>query len=485
MLKKQFLLALAVSIASPLSAQFATSAEKLEKQVCILASDSLLGRGFGTQQGRSAARYIAEQFRKVGIEPLDGDYFHPFNHRQGILNIPGVNVAGIIPGSDTVLNNEYIVLGAHYDHLGWMISEGDTVVYNGADDNASGTASITEIGRNLSMSKESLGRSIIFVAFDGEESGLVGSRQFLRDSLVLPEKIKLMVGLDMVGMYKAHGGLDLHGVKMLNDHEWLTEELAATHHLEIKKANGRVGQRTDTAPFGNMGIPAVHVFTGTKSPYHKPEDVADSLDYEGMALIADYLSDAVLQLSAAESLSDMPGPKEDQIAGSRFIRPGVRLRLGSSHHNYLDEFFRGKSIFATQAGLYASLRAASFLTIQPELLYETRGSEYPGGNYRTHSVTVPLNLLITTPDHSGMVSTYLQVGGYYSYHFAGKAGGDHIDFQDTYHRDEYGLTYGFGFEIMRFQYGIYFQRAFSGLYRGQDEEKVIHEQVYFLMGFTF
>jgi aminopeptidase YwaD len=228
------------------------------------------------------------------------------------------------------------------------------------------------------------------------------------------------------------------------------------------------------------------VFTGTESPYHRPEDVAGLLDYKGMALIADYLSDAILQLSAREKLSDLTGPGEGQAPVNGFIRPGVRLRLGSSHHNYLEEFYQGKSIFAAQAGLYASIRPAGFLTIQPELLYETRGSEHPEGNFRTHSVTVPLNLLISNPDDSGIgVKTYLQIGGYYSRHFAGKAGDNTIDFLNVYNNQEYGLTWGFGFEVMRFQYGVYFQRAFSGLYKDRDAERVIQENVYFQMGFTF
>lgn len=485
MLKKQFLLALTVSTILPVSAQFSTSAEQLKHHVYTLASDSLLGRGFGTEQGSTAARYIASQFREAGIEPLEGNYFHPFSHRIGILNIQGRNVVGIIPGSNPDLRGEYIVLGAHYDHLGWKVSNGDTVAYNGADDNASGIASIIEIGRNLASGKHSPGRSIIIVAFDGEESGLIGSTHFVEDSTVSPEKIKLMFSLDMVGMYEAHGGVDLHGVKQLIDHERLTGELAAEHGLVVTKSNPRVGQRTDTAPFGNMGIPAVHVFTGTESPYHKPEDDADLLDYEGMALIADYLSDALLQLSAAEKLSELPVVEAGRVARTSFISPGVRFRLGSSYHDYQEEFYRGKSIFAAQTGFYAMVRAASFLTIQPELLYETKGSEHPDGNFRTHSLTVPLNLLISSPDRSGSgLMAFLQIGGYYSRHFIGKAGGSAIDFTTEYNNQEYGINYGFGFQIMRFQYGVYFQRALSGMFRDQDQQ-VVHNHVYFQLGFTF
>lgn len=486
MLKNSIFLATLLSLSVPLFGQFSTTAEQLEKHVYTLASDSLLGRGFGTEQGAQARKYIAQQFREAGIEPLNGDYFYPFNHRKGILNIPGTNVVGIIRGSDPNLRDEYIILGAHYDHLGWKISGGDTVVYNGADDNASGTASIIEIGRNLVKKQDSLGRSVIIVAFDGEESGLIGSTHFIEDSIVPPHKIKLMFSLDMVGMYEAHQGLDLIGITLLNDADKITGKLADGYNIAIKKANGRIEQRTDTAPFGSIGIPAIHAFTGTESPYHKPEDVAEDLDYNGMALVANYLSATTLHLSSTEKLSDMTGPPEGQIAASdsKLFRIGLRLNIGSSHHNYKEEFYQGKSIFAAEAGLFANIRAASFLTIQPEVLYETKGSKHMNGTFRTHSVTTPLSLLITTPDNAGF-RTYLQLGGYYSYHFGGKLGDDKIDFQDAYNVHEYGITYGFGFEIMNVQMGIYMQKELSELLQDPAGTVMMHENVYFMLGFIF
>jgi len=482
---KRILLVLAAGVTVSLSAQFSTSPELLKQHVFYLASDSLLGRGFGTEQGLEASDYIARRFSEAGIEPYEGDYFHPFTHRTGILNIRGRNVVGVIPGSDPELRGEYIVVGAHYDHLGWKVSDGDTVVYNGADDNASGIASIIEIGRNLAGNAESPGRSIIIVAFDGEESGLIGSTHFVEDSTVSPEKISLMFSLDMVGMYKAHEGVDLHGVKQLTGREWLTGELAAKHDLVVRKSDGQVVQRTDTAPFGNRGIPAIHVFTGTESPYHKPEDDADLLDFEGMAVIADYLSDALLQLSRAGSISDLQ-PVEETAVKDRIFTPGVRLNLGSGHHEYPEAFYKAKSIFATQAGLFADIRITRFLTLQPEVLYQTAGSRHPDGKFRTHSVTVPLNLLISNPgQRGGGLRTSFQIGGYYSHHFAGKTDNGAVDFTEEYNDGEYGISYGFGFQVMRFQYGVRFQSALSELYRSTEAEKVLPGHVYFLMGFTF
>ena len=226
MCKKILVLAAIITLAAPLSAQFTSTPEQLKEHVYILASDSLLGRGFGTPQGLKAAHYIAAEFEQAGIEALDGHYLHPFMHRSGILNIPGNNVIGVVRGNDPELKNEYIVLGAHYDHLGWKIVDGDTVVYNGADDNATGSSSIIEIGRNLVERKAELGRSIILVAFDGEESGLIGSNHFLSDSMVAPHQVKLMFSLDMVGMVEAHNGLDMKGAELLVACDYLVGELA-------------------------------------------------------------------------------------------------------------------------------------------------------------------------------------------------------------------------------------------------------------------
>jgi hypothetical protein len=466
--------------------QIQPSSEKLRQHVTLLASDSLLGRGFGTEQGAEAAAYIAGQFLEAGIEPLNGTYFHPFNHRQGILNISGTNVVGIIPGSDPALSREYIILGAHFDHLGWKIEEGDTVVYNGADDNASGSASIIEIGRSLVANKEKLGRSIILVAFDGEESGLIGSGRFVKDTLVPLHQIKLMLSLDMVGMYGAHGGVDLHGVNQLARPDLLVEELSRTHDVNIRKANSRKPQRTDTAPFGNLKIPAVHVFTGTESPYHQPEDESGQLDYEGMAKIAVFLTDATIRLSSEEKISDMPGPGEDGTVREELFSAGIRIHTGSGRHNYKDEYFKGKSVFAFEAGVFANIRLTDYLAVQPELLYETTGSRHQEGNFRTHAVTIPLNLQLSLGEQS-MVRTFLQAGGYYSYHFGGKLGGDPIDYAEGFTPHEFGLTYGFGLEAMGVQMGMYVKRGLSSIVRepGSDTGDILSQGVYFMLGFTF
>lgn len=486
MLKSILLVIVALTMTFQVMAQFNTPSSNLEKHVNTLASDALLGRGFGTPQGILAAEYIAQQMDKAGIEPLHGTYFHPFNHREGILNIPGINVAGIIPGNDPLLKEEFIVLGAHFDHLGWKIIEGDTVVYSGADDNASGSAAIIEIGRNMAASQASLGRSVVVIAFDGEESGLIGSTWFVENSIIPPHQIKLMFSLDMVGMYKTHGGLDMVGVKMLSDYEHVLTDLAGVYGITVTKANKTVGQRTDTAPFGNIGIPAIHAYTGLESPYHKPEDTATKLDYEGMAKVSDFISSTTVHLSTVPSISDMPALEEDAdlVARTKTFRPGVRVNMGTGYYNFKDEAFRGKSIVAFEAGLFGNIQLNRFLMIQPEVLYETNGSQSNGGNMRSHAVTTPVSLLMATPD-DGFVRAYVQLGGYYSYHFGGKQEDEPLDYDNTYMRNEMGLTYGIGMEAMNVQLGLYYQTGLTNLLQDNEAFKVTSQSFYVLLGVMF
>lgn len=467
--------------------QFSTPAESLEKHVHFLASDHLLGRGFGTPQGKEAAEYIARQFEDAGVEPLNGTYFHPFMARSGILNIPGINVIGVIPGSDPELMEEYIVLGAHFDHLGYVAHGSDTTIWNGADDNASGTATVIEIGRNLAASQASLGRSVIVVAFDGEESGLIGSKHFLKDSVLPPHAVKLMFSLDMVGMYEAHKGLDLKGVKLLYDADLVTGELASKYKVAITKANKSIEQRTDTAPFGAMNIPAIAPNTGSESPYHQPEDTAAGLDYEGMARITNYMSEVTQMLSTRKALSSMTGLAEGEVLKPKVFEAGIRWNLGSSKFNYRDDPIQGNSIFATQAGAFTSFRLSKLVYLLPEVLYETKGSQYLSGKIRTHAITLPVSLALSTPDQ-GYVRVWIQAGGYFTYMFSGKQGDQSLDFDNDFQRQEYGLCYGIGMEAMNMlQMGIYFQHGLSDLSKDSNPApwNLVHQNIYFMLGWVF
>lgn len=460
-------------------------ASLLKKHVYTLANDSLMGRGFGTNGARMAANYIVEQFAEAGILPWNGSFKHPFINARVMVKTEGCNIIGWVEGLDPILKDEYIVVGAHYDHVAYELKDGTTIVYNGADDNASGTATVIELGRWLVKNRHLLKRSVILVAFDGEESGLIGSTYMVKNKQIPVDKTKMMFSLDMVGMLSKYGGVDLVGNETLDNGKDFLNNLATKHNIIVKKDGKKVEAQTDTSPFGKQGIPSVHVFTSTVSPYHKPEDDPNLLDYDGMVKIAEFMSDAVVQLSSTESV--VPDSKFLASAGGKGIkfRAGFKFGGGSASHNYQDEYFHGKNIFAFNAGLYSQIRLTKSFSVQPEVLYQSLGSLHNDGKLRTHEITVPLNFKLRLFSVMGDLvenQAYIFVGPYYSYRFAGKVDGKNMDFDNNYYNENLGIQYGFGLELMKVQ--LQFTSSFSleSLSRSAD---VMQRNAIISLGFQF
>ncbi len=457
----------------------------LKKHVYTLADDSLMGRGFGTQGGRMAEEYIVSQFKDAGISPWNGSFKHPFINARVMVKIEGCNIIGWVEGSDPVLKDEFIVIGAHYDHVAYRIEDGKKIVYNGADDNASGTATVIELGRWLAKNRHLLKRSVILIAFDGEEAGLIGSNYLVKSEQIPVDKVKAMFSLDMTGMLSKYGGIDLVGNATLDNGATLLNDLAAKHSITVKNNGKKIEGQTDTAPFGKKGIPSVHVFTSTVSPYHQPEDDANLLDYDGMVKIAEFMTDVIVQLSSTETLT----PDKQFLAsvsgkGVRF-KAGFRLGIGAANHNYQDEFFYSKSIFAFNAGLFSQIRFSKKFSVQPELLYQSVGGKYANGTIRTHEITVPLNFrlrLFSVMDDIVENQSYIFVGPYYSYRFAGKADGKSMDFDADFYNEDYGIQYGIGFELMKTQLQITGSISLKSLGRTAD---VMQQSSIISLGFQF
>lgn len=480
-------LALLISFAIILSSTIAQKVDVnlLKKHVYTLADDSLMGRGFGTQGARMAADYIVEQFSDAGISPWDGSFKHPFLKNKMMFKIEGCNLIGWVEGSDPVLKDEFIVVGAHYDHVAYRLEDGKKIVYNGADDNASGTSTVIELGRWLVKNRHMLKRSVILIAFDGEEAGLIGSNYLVKNNQIPVDKVKMMFSLDMVGMLSKYGGIDLVGNSTLNNGDTFLNGLAAKHSINVKKEGKKIEGQTDTSPFGKQGIPSVHVFTSTVSPYHRPEDDANLLDYDGMVKIADFIADAIVQLSSTETVV----PDKQFLAsvsgtGVRF-NAGFRLGMGAANHNYQDEFFYSKSIFAFNAGLFSQIRFSKKFSVQPELLYQSVGGKYANGTIRTHEITVPLNFrlrLFSVMDDIVENQSYIFVGPYYSYRFAGKADGKSMDFDADFYNQDFGIQYGVGFELMKTQLQIAGSVSLKSLGRTAD---VMQQSSIISLGFQF
>ncbi|ASB50068.1 M20/M25/M40 family metallo-hydrolase [Alkalitalea saponilacus] len=460
--------------------------ERLETHVTILAADSLEGRGLGTRGKDIARDYIRNQFAEIGLTSFKEDYFHHFEFRSTsgvIANIYGTNVVGFLKGHDSKLKDEYIVIGAHYDHLGYEMRGDERVIFPGADDNASGVSLMLEMARYFATNPESHGRSLIFVAFDAEESGLIGSRWFIEDERFASKDIKTMFSLDMVGMYRSNEGLNLKGIGSIAGGEELAGYLAGNHNLILRKQGSRIEERTDTWYFGLAGIPSVHVHTGPHSPYHQPGDLAHLLQYEEMAKVKNFTVDLVKILSFQESIE----PSGSFLAQSGNVRFdfGAVAMLGRSRHLYPDEFFTADDVFGFGAGFFLRIHMGQKIVVQPEVLYDYNGSKSPEGSFRRHSVMLPLNIQYNLMSmHGGIFRMYPFAGGYYQHHFNGKNGGETIDFSTYYKDHEWGFQYGLGIDMLKFHLGFVYHQALTGV-ADDDLLKIRSSSNRFRIGYRF
>lgn len=236
------------------------------------------------------------------------------------------NVIGILPGEGP-LANQAIVIGAHYDHLGRgdsnSLAPGSGEIHNGADDNASGVAAMLEIARQLATREKKLPRTVVFIAFTGEERGLLGSAQYVRDPVVPLDDTIAMLNLDMVGRLR-DDKLVVYGVGTAGQWESLLNGLNEKYAFKLTRHPEGFGP-SDQSSFYAKKIPVLHFFTGTHADYHKPSDDADKINVEGMRRIADMVAEAAVQLAEADGR-----PEYVEVQGrGQFAPAGDRPYFGS------------------------------------------------------------------------------------------------------------------------------------------------------------
>jgi len=262
------------------------------------------------------------------------------------------NVVAYIEGSDPNLKNEYVVLGAHYDHLGMGGAESGsrrpdtTAVHNGADDNASGVAAMIEIAEKLSAMKDSLKRSVVFVAFAGEEMGLLGSKFFAENPLFDLKSVQTMINLDMVGRLDTTSNtLSIGGTGTSTAFENLLKEMEKSSNLNIAQSPEGFGP-SDHASFYVLDIPVLFFTTGGNSEYHTPFDDADLINFNGMKKVADFGFQLIVNLAnKAEKIDfQLAGPKERNNSGR-----GLKVKLGIMPA-YADENNQGVKVEAVTQG---------------------------------------------------------------------------------------------------------------------------------------
>ncbi|MBZ4042260.1 M20/M25/M40 family metallo-hydrolase [Flavobacterium hibisci] len=291
------------------NAQKNNLADTFYKHDKYLSSDKLEGRFPGTKGNNEAAAYIKKYFKKYGLKTFDSNYYQPFSLfvKEGINkmksdSVSTQNVVGYLEGSDEKLKNEYIVIGAHYDHWGWGGQNSGSkkkeafAIHNGADDNASGVSALLCILEELSKAKVKPKRSIIFISFSGEEEGLLGSKYFVSHLPVQKEAVKVMLNMDMVGRLNEEKQIYMGGAGTFPDGVELMKKLGETSNLNPVVHAGEVGG-SDHVSFYKAGISAVGFHTGGHPQYHTPEDDIDFINSQGGALVAQYIYNALMAIA--------------------------------------------------------------------------------------------------------------------------------------------------------------------------------------------
>lgn len=270
----------------------------LEEDIVYLASDSLQGRETGTPYELKAAKYLKERMEAIGLAPKGkaGSYFQTFTFKpksdphtevqfiNGDSTITGTNVIGYIDNKA----EKTVVIGAHYDHLGMggegsLYADGEAI-HNGADDNASGVGVLLQLAEKLYDTLQ--GSNYLFMAFSGEEMGLLGSNYFSKNPTIDLSKVNYMINMDMVGRLRDDNTLSISGTG--TSPIWNQVLNSSNSDFKLVLSESGVGP-SDHTSFYLQNIPALHFFTGQHADYHKPSDDSEKLNYDGMRMIGDYI----------------------------------------------------------------------------------------------------------------------------------------------------------------------------------------------------
>jgi len=335
--KKVLLIAFAISLSllscktkKQSSGEFTTSEAGIENRVTvpditeediflhlsILASDSMQGRMSASPYEMLAAEYIKKTFKSLGLKSFNDNYFQTFPippdkyfnngklyskyHKKDFTakesemqSIFSQNVVACLETDDPNVKG-YIVIGAHYDHIGTQKDGDSLLINNGADDNASGTAGLLEIAEKLCSTKK-LKYNIIFVAFGAEELGMIGSSFFCANPPVPIEKIKLMLNMDMIGRMDSSKCAYIATIETNNRLNALVDVLRKTHtDINVVISSDFYLQFTDHSSFFEKHIPVMSFTTGLNALYHTPADTIGSINFKGEKLLLDFIYDLVI-----------------------------------------------------------------------------------------------------------------------------------------------------------------------------------------------
>lgn len=465
-----------------------TRQQRLRQHLYYLASDSLEGRLAGSEGGAKARQYVLNQYKEIGLKPYSGDGLFTFKPAKAMTSVMMgkgdlKNIIMMIPGNDPQLKNEYIVLGAHYDHVG--VKGGK--VYNGADDNASGSTALIEIARELYAHRSELKRSIIIAAFDAEEEGLFGSKAMVTMLDTNIDKVKVMMSIDMVGWLSANDALIIEGSSTLSGGKEAMVKLADEQgmRLKLKGFEHSIMTATDTEPFAKQGQrPTLAVTTGLKSPYHKPEDDADLIDYEGLDRICTYISELTLRWATDQTPLEPSG----KVAPKHRIqlRPfeiGPVVGFGSAGFRYPGSAFYGKTGLEGHIGIDSRFNFKK-LSLQTEALFNIARMPKPNLDGTTvndifddytkenhSSVFVPVSLLWNVTPSGDL---YLGAGA--NLRFL-------LNHTDIYNANLWGVHWTLGFRMGQIGFSAMVLHQLTPYYKDASKPKVTSIQSWFTISY--
>ena len=307
--------------------------QNLALDIITLSSDDMEGREVGTIGEQKAGEYIVGRFSEIGLKPAgDGySYYQTFTRKLSGnphgnepadhgTPVTGKNIIGYLDNKAPYT----VVIGGHYDHLGYgkegSLHTGEPAIHNGADDNSSGVAGVLYLAESIKKSKFK-NYNYLFICFSGEEKGLWGSNYFINSTATDKSKINYMVNMDMIGRLNAERKLAVSGIGTSPAFNQVLDAVKEPV-FSIKRDSSGLGP-SDHASFYNAGIPVLAFFTGQHGDYHKPSDDAHLINYEGVKDIVQYIYNVVRELESKPKMDFLKTRDESQTRVSFNVTMGV------------------------------------------------------------------------------------------------------------------------------------------------------------------
>ncbi len=356
----------------------------LQRHVRFITADSLMGRAAGSKGELAVANYIYDRLEEAGVvmlTPRDGEDFYIAGSQEGMPfrdTIHSRNIIGVVPGYDKLLNKEYVVIGAHFDHLGvnriTIDGKEHLQIYGGADDNASGVAALIELAREVANNRFLFRRSVIFAFFGAEEVGMAGSWYFLNRSFKEVQNIVMMINLDMIGRSDGENHFQVFtGIRNL-------ELTTLVNNLKLRPASIQPQlSNSDYFPsdhrnFYEKDIPIALFTTGVHRDYHTPKDLPQRLDYIQMEQIAEF----------AFAMANNIANREERIGAGISSQQGETEEDSYYSQNDVDkraQFLHGDEIQFLKKWVYpylkypdSAIRAGEVGRVYVEFIVEKDGS---------------------------------------------------------------------------------------------------------------